>query len=106
MKIHNIFQFSGNTGPSPVWGFMMDLVSGYHNIGIHESQWGLMVIALEACEIPQSAISWLEKNVPGYIERSRFYFQFLALPFGLASSCAVFSDVITDLAASLRRHRI
>jgi hypothetical protein len=29
-----------------------------------------------------------------------------ALPFGLSSSCAVFSDVITALAAAWRRHQV
>ena len=105
-KIRNIFQFPASCGCKGSWGFTMDLTSGYHNIGIHESQWGLMGIVLEACELPPQAISWLEANAPDCREGACFYFQFLALPFGLASSCAVFSDVVTALAASWRRHHI
>ena len=104
-----MFQGQGSPG-APTWGFTMDLASGYHNFRINEEQQDLMGIAIHASELPAEAIQWLRSHpsAQGCEAQSTglFYFTIVALPFGLAPSCAVFSDVVTALAAAWRRHRV
>ena len=105
-RIRSMFQVQG--GPS--YGFTMDLASGYHNFRIAEEQRGLMGIAIHLAELPARAIQWLRTHPTAQgcevKESGLFYFTIVALPFGLAPSCAVFSDVITALAAAWRRHLV
>ena len=88
----------------------MDLASGYHNFRIAESQRDLMGIAIHAAELPAQAIHWLRTHPSAQgceVRRTGlFYFTIVALPFGLAPSCAVFSDIVTALAAAWRRHQV
>ena len=88
----------------------MDLASGYHNFRINESQQDLMGIAVHISELPTQAIQWLRSHPSARGCEAQgsglFYFTIVALPFGLAPSCAVFSDVVTALAAAWRRHQV
>lgn len=106
-RIHNMLCFNGRAN-SGAWGFTLDLASGYHNFLIHKDQWDLMGIAIHAAELPQGGIDRLRKEFPNCEDANSgfFYFTMRALPFGLAPSCAVFSDVITALVAAWRRHRV
>ena len=106
-RIRNMFCFGGRAN-SAAWGFTLDLASGYHNFLIHKDQWNLMGIAIHAAELPQGGIDRLRKDFPNCEDKEAglFYFTMRALPFGLAPSCAVFSDVITALVAAWRRHRV
>ena len=107
-KIRSMFQIS--RGSDPTWGFTMDLASGYHNFRIAAHQRTLMGIAIHAAELPARAIRWLRTSASAHgcedKKSGLFYFTIVALPFGLGPSCAVFSDIVTALAASWRRHRV
>ena len=105
-RIRSMFQSHGASEPS--WGFTMDLASGYHNFRIADHQHELMGIAIHRAELPSRAIKWLRANARGCEDTKSglFYFTVVALPFGLGPSCAVFSDIVTALAASWRRHRV
>ena len=88
----------------------MDLASGYHNFRISPHQQHLMGIAIHASELPPKAIQWLRSDNSAQgcedAQSGLFYFTIVALPFGLGPSCAVFSDIVTALAAAWRRHRV
>ena len=86
----------------------MDLASGYHNFWIARHQWKYMGFALHRSELPVEAIEYLRSTAPECEDHESgiFYFLMRALGFGLAPSCAVFSLVVTALAASWRRHTI
>ena len=86
----------------------MDLASGYHNFAIAEHQRHLMGIAVHKSELPAAAIEVLLRDHGHCEDRDSglFYFELLALPFGLAPSCAVFSDIITALVSAWRRHKV
>ena len=107
-KIRSMFQIRSDSDPT--WGFTMDLASGYHNFRIATHQQSLMGIAIHAAELPVQAIWWLraDASARGCEDKKSglFYFTIVALPFGLGPSCAVFSDIVTALAASWRRHRV
>ena len=100
-KIHNL-PTVGRSADSGTWGLTMDTASGYHNFGITSHQLHLMGIAIHAAELPPEAIENLRQTHPNCEDKSNvlFYFAMLALPFGLATSCAVFSDVVTALVAA------
>ena len=106
-KVRNLFEYDPDV-TSLAWFFSMDLSSGYHNFWIHPSQWHLLGIALHISELPPEAVAYLRKHFPNCEDRASgcFYFIMRALPFGLGPSCAVFSDVITALAAAWRRHEV
>ena len=106
-KVRNLFEYSPEVA-SRTWFFSMDLSSGYHNFWIHPSQWHLLGIALHVSELPPEAVTYLREHFPNCEDRAsgNFYFLMRALPFGLGPSCAVFSDVITALAAAWRRHEV
>ena len=107
-RIRSMFQRQGRAPPP--WGFTMDLASGYHNFRVAEHQQDLLGIAIHISELPVAAIQWLRSHPSAQgceVKQSGlFYFTIIALPFGLAPSCAIFSDVVTALAASWRRHRV
>ena len=92
----------------PSWFVSMDLASGYHNFWVHRTQWKYMGFALHTTELPPAAVAMLHEKFPGsfHSPSGNFYFIMRALPFGLATSCAVFSDVVTALTAAWRRHRV
>ena len=106
-KVRNLFT-TGNADGEGMWGLTMDLASGYHNFGIVPHQLDLMGIAVHTSELPPDAIAELRREHPHCEDElaGLFYFRMLALPFGLAPSCVVFSDIITALAASWRRHKV
>ena len=106
-RIRGLLEFPPQESPVS-WFISMDLASGYHNFWVCKEQWHLMGFALHVSELPDEAVSFLRQNYP-HCERAAtglFYFTMRALPFGLAPSCAVFSDVITALASAWRRHRV
>ena len=86
----------------------MDLASGYHNFRIADHQRHLMGIAIHLSELPPAAIAELRRSHPHCEDKQTglFYFELVALPFGLAPSCAVFSDIVTALVAAWRRHKV
>ena len=104
-KIRNLLTF-GDSRPS--WFITMDMASGYHNFWLAEHQWHLMGFALHRSELPAAAITFLREHFPECEDHDsgNFYFLMRALGFGLAPSCAVFSLIMTALAASWRRHRV
>ena len=108
-RIRGLFQ-PASASRGEVWGFTLDLASGYHHFRIAEEQLELMVIAIHLSELPSAAIRWLRSHpsARGCEDPSLglFYFTVVALPFGLGPSCAVFSDIVTALAASWRRHTV
>ena len=106
-RIRNLLTFPGSHS-SPAWGITMDLASGYHNFWVARHQWKYMGFALHRSELPVEAIEFLRSLAPECEdnESGNFYFLMRALGFGLAPSCAVFSLVVTSLAASWRRHTI
>ena len=106
-KVRNMLTFPPDVARRS-WFITMDLASGYHNFWIHKKQWPLMGIAIHVTELPAEAIEWLRRHFPKTEDKrtETFYFIMRALPFGLSSSCAVFSDVVTALAAAWRRHEI
>ena len=108
-RIRGMFQSQG-TPNNEAWGFTMDLASGYHHFRIAEQQLELMGIAVHASELPATAIRWLRSHPSAQgcedVQAGLFYFTVVALPFGLGPSCAVFSDVVTALAAAWRRHTV
>ena len=67
-----------------------------------------MGIVIHTSELSSPAITSLRDSHPHCEdpESGLFYFTMLALPFGLAPSCAIFSDIITALSASWRRHKV
>ena len=105
-RVRSMFQRSGRS--EPTWGFTMDLASGYHNFRVVDSQRHLLGIAIHRSELPAVAITQLQRDYPECEDSAAglFYFELVALPFGLAPSCAVFSDIVTALAASWRRHKV
>ena len=76
-----------------------DFASGYHCIYVREQDRTYLAFALHVSELTESALEWLRENHPeAYVHEKRCYiFKYVALPFGLSSSCRVFSLVITAL---------
>ena len=81
-----------------------DFASGYHCLYIRESDRTYLAFALHISELTQDALDWLRKHHPyAYVHEKRcFVFKYIALPFGLSSSCRVFSLVVTALAGFWR----
>ena len=106
-KLRNALLFD-RPGTGKSWYFSLDMASGYHNIAVHPSQWHLMGLALHVSELPRDAVEEIRRKWPSCEDKSSstFYFTMRALPFGLATSCAVFSDVVTALTAAWRRHKV
>ena len=76
-----------------------DFASGYHCIYVREEDRTYIAFALHVSELTESALKWLRENHPeAYVHEKRCYiFKYVALPFGLSSSCRVFSLLITAL---------
>ena len=106
-KIRNLLLF-GTPGQGETWYTSLDLASGYHNLWVDKSQWDLMGLAIGENELPPRAVRYLRTKYPfaEHKQSRNFYFIMRALPFGLSSSCAVFLDVVTALAAAWRRHKV
>ena len=106
-KIRNLLTFPG-ANSTVTWSITMDLASGYHNFWIAREQWDYMGLALHISELPVEAVQYLRKHFPECedVRTGLFYFVMRALPFGLAPSCAIFSLVVTSLAAAWRRHSV
>ena len=79
-----------------------------HNFRVVDSQRHLLGIAIHSSELPAVAVTQLQRDHPECEDSASglFYFELVALPFGLAPSCAVFSDIVTALTASWRRHKV
>ena len=88
-------------------GFLVgsDFASGYHCIGMHPDDRKFLAFALDVKEIPPEAVAWLHKHHPNSFLKSRqcFVFRYKALPFGLASSCRTFNDLVSALMGAWRR---
>ena len=106
-RIRNLITFPGDI-LRVAWLITMGHASGYHNFWIARDQWHLMGFALHRSELPAEAIEFLRQHFPECEDHQsgNFYFLMRALPFGLAPSCAVFSLVVTALAAAWRRHKV
>ena len=105
-RIRNIYFFPPWYREDP-FGMTMDLSSGYHNVWLNPKQHTYMGIAIHASDLPAEAIEYLRARYPSCEDANGcFYFLMTALPFGLAPSCAVFSDIITALCAGWRRHKV
>ena len=83
----------------------LDFSSGYHCISMHPDDRKYLAFALHESELPQQAVEWLHANHPeAYLpERRCFIFEYIALPFGLSSSCRTFNDLVTALLGFWRR---
>ena len=107
-RVRSMFHHNGRSDPT--WGFTMDLASGYHNFRISPHRQHLMGITIHTSELPARTIQWLrsDRSTQGCedVRSGLFYFTIVALPFGLGPSYAVFSDIVTALAASWRRHSV
>lgn len=88
-------------------GFLvgLDFSSGYHCISMHEDDRTFLAFALDESELPADAAAWLHANYPNAYHKTKkcFVFEYLALPFGLSSSCQTFNDLVTALMAFWRR---
>ena len=82
-----------------------DFASGYHCISMLPEHRKYLAFALHTSELPREAIALLRKEYPDSYCKSRdcFIFVYLALPFGLSSSCKSFNRLITALAGFWRR---
>ena len=83
-----------------------DYASGYHCVYIHPSHRTYLAFALHLSELTDEARIWLETNHPeAYYHKKRcFIFYYVALPFGLGTSCKVFNSIICALVSSWRRY--
>ena len=83
----------------------LDFASGYHCISMHSKDRTFLAFALHVSELPEEAVEWLHANFANSFLPSRqcFVFEYLALPFGLSSSCKTFNDLVTALAGFWRR---
>ena len=88
-------------------GFLvgLDFASGYHCLSMHEDDRKYLAFALDESELTEEAVAWLHANHPNCYHKARrcFVFEYLALPFGLSSSCRTFNDLVTALMAFWRR---
>ena len=77
----------------------LDFASGYHCISMHGKDRTFLAFALHVDELPDDAVAWLHAEFPNaYLaEKKCFVFEYLALPFGLSSSCKTFNDLVTAL---------
>ena len=83
----------------------LDFASGYHCISMDARDRKFLAFALHVDELPSDAVQWLRKEFPNSYLASKncFVFEYLALPFGLSSSCRTFNDLVTALAGFWRR---
>ena len=88
-------------------GFLLgtDFDSGYHCIYLDEDDQKYLAFALHVTELPEAAVAWLFKHhAHAFLPNKRaFVFKYLALPFGLSSSCKAFNDLVTSLMGFWRR---
>lgn len=88
-------------------GFLvgLDFSSGYHCISMHKDDRTYLAFALDESELPDEAVAWLHQNYPNAYHKAKkcFVFEYLALPFGLSSSCKTFNDLVTALMAFWQR---
>ena len=88
-------------------GYMigLDFASGYHCIEMQQESRKFLAFAIDTHELPAHAVEWLHREHPEAFLACRgcFLFEYVALPFGLSSSCKTFNDVITALAGFWRR---
>ena len=98
LKARNIFVQGG-------FAVGLDFSSGYHCISMHHDDRKYLAFALNESELPADAVVWLHENFPHSFHKGRrcFIFEYLALPFGLSSSCRTFNDLVTSLLAFWRR---
>ena len=89
-------------------GFIIgsDYASGYHCVYINRKYRKYLAFALHTSDLSPEAVKWLHTHHPeAYFHKKRcFVFEYLALPFGLATSCKVFNSLIAALVASWRRY--
>ena len=83
----------------------LDFASGYHCLSMDPDDRKYLAFALHVDELPEDAVRWLQKEFPNsYLPGKKcFVFQYLALPFGLSSSCRTFNDLVTALAGFWRK---
>ena len=82
-----------------------DFASGYHCLRMHPKHRKYLAFALDPSELTEEAKKWLHDNYPGSFHERRgcFVFVYVALPFGLSSSCRAFNDLISALVGFWRR---
>ena len=83
----------------------LDFASGYHCIAMHGKHRTFLAFALQVDELPAEAVDWLRSEFPTAYHPAKkcFIFEYLALPFGLSSSCKAFSELVTSLMGFWRR---
>ena len=98
MKTRNIYIPGG-------YAIGSDFASGYHCLRMHEKHRKYLAFALDPSELTEEAKRWLRENYPGSFHERRgcFVFVYVALPFGLSSSCRAFNDLISALVGFWRR---
>ena len=92
LKIRNMFIRHGFVIGS-------DFTSGYHCIYVREEDRTFLAFALHISELTDEALKWLRENhANAYCHEKRsFVFKYVALAFGLSSSCKAFSAPVTAL---------
>ena len=101
MKTRNIYIPGG-------YAIGSDFASGYHCLRMFPEHCKYLSFALHVSELPQAAAEWLHQKYPASFMKKKgcFVFIYLALPFGLSSSCRAFNDLVTVLAGFWRRCKI
>ena len=92
LKVRNMFLPDGYVIGS-------DFASGYHCIYVREEDRTFLAFALHISELTDEALEWLRENHPNaYCREKRCYvFKYIALAFGLSSSCKAFCAPVTAL---------
>ena len=98
LKTRNIYIPGG-------YAITSDFASGYHCLRMFADHRKYLAFALDVTEIPEDALKWLIKEYPEAFLHAKgcVVFVYLALPFGLASSCKAFNNLISALAGFWRR---
>ena len=83
----------------------LDFASGYHCLSMQEEDQKYLAFALHVNELPPHAVEWLKAEFPNAFmpDKQCFVFKYVALPFGLSSSCRTFNDLIAALVGFWRR---
>ena len=88
-------------------GFLVgtDYSSGYHCLYLSKHHRKYLAFAMHVSELTDEALTFLwENHNEAFCQVNKcFIFEYVALPFGLSSSCRAFNDLISGLVGFWRR---